>query len=138
MVEKIQFWGQIFKMEILTNLHVLRAFVFENHIFSDQSLCVPAISITWKVQEKLHISYSIFVSYIDASSLHRPDFSGLGPGCMTAIPAWSKNKNFGPGWEIEILAQAWSETKYKISTWVRPGQFFPPRFQPRLLRLNGF
>ena len=34
MAEKELFWGQIFEMEILMDLHVLRSPESENHIFS--------------------------------------------------------------------------------------------------------
>ena len=34
MVERILFWGQIFEMEILMNLQVLRSPESENHVFS--------------------------------------------------------------------------------------------------------
>ena len=39
-VEKALFWGQIFEMEILMDLHVLRTPESENHIFSVWSVCV--------------------------------------------------------------------------------------------------
>ena len=50
MVEKGLFLSQIFKIEILKDLHVLRAPVFENHIFSGWYACVfvPVNSITQK------------------------------------------------------------------------------------------
>ena len=39
-VEKVMFWGQIFEMEILMDLHVLRSPESEKHIFSVWSVCM--------------------------------------------------------------------------------------------------
>ena len=47
-VEKELFWGQIFKLEILIDLHVLKSSESESHIFSVWSACVSVISITQK------------------------------------------------------------------------------------------
>ena len=38
--EKVLFWGQIFEVEILMDLHVLRSPVYEKHIFSVWSVCM--------------------------------------------------------------------------------------------------
>ena len=38
-IEKVLFWGQIFEVEILNDLHVLRSLESENHIFSGCSVC---------------------------------------------------------------------------------------------------
>ena len=68
MVEKVLIWNQIFEMEILINLHVLRSPESENHIFSGQSLslslCVCAISIT---QKQITAECSNLVSCVDAT-----------------------------------------------------------------------
>ena len=40
MVEKVLFFGQIFEMEILVDLHVMRIPESEKHIFSFWSVCV--------------------------------------------------------------------------------------------------
>ena len=70
------FWGQIFEMEILNDLHVLRTPKSENHIFSVWSVCmcvcvcacVSVISITQK-QITAETSNLVFytVSYTDAT-----------------------------------------------------------------------
>ena len=39
-VEKLLYLGQIFEMEILMDLHVLRSPESENHIFSKWSVCL--------------------------------------------------------------------------------------------------
>ena len=52
MVEKVLFLSQIFEMEILMDLHFMRASESENHIFSIWSVCmcfcVFVVSITQK------------------------------------------------------------------------------------------
>ena len=70
---KVLFLGQIFKMEILMDLHVTRSAESENQIFSVWSecmcVCVSATSITPKqiiVQQKHQIGYSAFVSHTGA------------------------------------------------------------------------
>ena len=40
MVEKVLLWGHISGMEILTDIHILKIPLFENDIFSGQSMCV--------------------------------------------------------------------------------------------------
>ena len=39
-VEKVLIWGQIFEMEILIDLQVLRSLESEKHIFSVWSVCM--------------------------------------------------------------------------------------------------
>ena len=39
-VKKVLFWSQIFEMEILMNLHLLKFSESENHFFSGWSLCM--------------------------------------------------------------------------------------------------
>ena len=48
MEEKVLFCGQIFKMEILMDLHALRSPEFENNLFRGWPVCVSVISITQK------------------------------------------------------------------------------------------
>ena len=48
MVEKVLFLSQIFEMEILIDLHVMRTPESENQILNVWSMCVSAISITQK------------------------------------------------------------------------------------------
>ena len=65
-------WGQIFKIEILMDLHGMRTPESENHVFSIWSVCmyvlVSVINITQsKLQQKHQIWYSTFVSYTDAT-----------------------------------------------------------------------
>ena len=74
-VEKVLFWGQIFEMEILMNLCVLRSHESENHILNDGSVCmcvcvcvcVCLLSAYLKIKmpQKLQILYSTFVSCVD-------------------------------------------------------------------------
>ena len=42
MIEEVLFLGQIFEMEILMDLNVMRIFESENHIFSVWSVCMYA------------------------------------------------------------------------------------------------
>ena len=51
-VEKALFWGQIFGMEILMDLHVLRASESENHIFSGSSVCMCVCVSTNSINQK--------------------------------------------------------------------------------------
>ena len=64
MPEKILFLGQIFEMEILMDLHVLRPPESKIHIF----ICVCVISITQKliIAETLNL-YFTFLSYINVT-----------------------------------------------------------------------
>ena len=65
MVEKVLFWGHIFEIEILMDLHVIGNPELKYHILSFWSVtvCVSVISITQKHQ----IWYFKFVSYTDAN-----------------------------------------------------------------------
>ena len=70
MVKKVLLLGQIFEMEILINLHVMRTPKSKNHIFNISSLCMCVCQSTKlknKLQQKTEIWYSTFVSYIDAT-----------------------------------------------------------------------
>ena len=53
MIEKVLFWGQIFEIEILMDLHVMKTPESKNQIFSIWSVCmcvsVSVISITQKL-----------------------------------------------------------------------------------------
>ena len=67
MVEKVLFLGQIFEMEVLMDLHVLRFSEFENHIFSSWPVCVisSVISITQKeiTAETSNLVFNICITY---------------------------------------------------------------------------
>ena len=71
MVEKVLFWGQIFKMEILMDLNVMRFPEPENHIFSFWfvwlCVCYPHSSEKKKLQQKHQIWYSTIASCTDAT-----------------------------------------------------------------------
>ena len=72
MIEKVLFLGEIFEMEILMDLHVMRAPESENHILSIWSvcmcICVSVISITQKqITAEHQIWYSTFESYTDTA-----------------------------------------------------------------------
>ena len=45
MEEKVLFWGQIFEMEILMDLHILSSSEYENHVFSAWSVCVCVVCV---------------------------------------------------------------------------------------------
>ena len=63
--EKVLFWGQIFKVEILTNLHVLRSSESEKHIFSKWSvcMCVCLLSDNSKTKYSRNIKFGILHLY---------------------------------------------------------------------------
>ena len=68
MVEKVLFLGQILKMEILMDLHIMRSPESENHIFSVWSECVSVILTNQKqITAETSIWYSTFVSCTDAT-----------------------------------------------------------------------
>ena len=56
MIEKVLFFGQIFKMEILMNLHVMRSPQSKNHIFSVSSVCM---CVCYQHNSKTNCSRSI-------------------------------------------------------------------------------
>ena len=63
MVEKVLFWGQIFEMGSLMDLHVLGSSESESHIFIGcLFFCVCVISIT-KNQTTAEISKLVFYNY---------------------------------------------------------------------------
>ena len=74
---EIIFGGQIFEMEILIDLDILWSPKSENHILIDCSVCVSAYvyicvcllsgKLQKKIQHKLQIWYSMFVSYVDVT-----------------------------------------------------------------------
>ena len=66
-VEKVLFWGQIFEMEILMDLHVLRSPESENHIFNVWSVCMLSVYLKNKLQLKHQSWNCAFVSYTDAT-----------------------------------------------------------------------
>ena len=67
MVEKVLFLREIFEAEILMDLHVMRTYEFENHIFSVWSLClcvhVPVISITDNTNYSRNMKFDILYLY---------------------------------------------------------------------------
>ena len=65
MTQKV-FWDKIFKIEILTDLHVLRFFESENYIFNGYSTCMCVNSVTQNeiIVETPHMDF-------DSSILHR-------------------------------------------------------------------
>ena len=71
MEEKVLFLGQIFEMEILMDLHVMKTPESKkSHFYRLVSVhvCVSVISITQKQKQQKHqIWYSTFVSHTDAT-----------------------------------------------------------------------
>ena len=70
-VEKVLFWGQIFEMETLIDLHVMMSYEFENQ-FLTFSLCVCYHHNTKTNYSRifkfviLHLYASFVASYVDA------------------------------------------------------------------------
>ena len=60
-MEKVLFWGQIFEMEVLMDLHVLRSPDSENQIFSGWSMFLCVISIT---QNQIRAENLNFLFYV--------------------------------------------------------------------------
>ena len=67
MVEKVLFLGEIFEMEILMDLHVMRSHESENPMFSIWFACPLSASLKNKLQQKQEIQWFTFVPYIDAT-----------------------------------------------------------------------
>ena len=65
--ENALFWGQIFEMEILMDLHFFRSSEFKNHIVKGWSVCGRVLSSKLKnlLSQKFHIRYFIFTSHVD-------------------------------------------------------------------------
>ena len=58
------FLGQIFEMEILLDLHVLRSPESENHIFSVWPVCIVSLCVSMCVPVSLSLSLCVCVSVI--------------------------------------------------------------------------
>ena len=63
MVEKELFLSQIFEMEVLMDLHVMKSLESENYIFNVWSVCMyvcmSAVSITQKTNHSRNIKFGI-------------------------------------------------------------------------------
>ena len=65
MVEKVLLLGQIFEMEIIMDLHVLRSPESENHIFSDWSVCkCVCVCVCYKPNSKTNHSRNFKVGIL--------------------------------------------------------------------------
>ena len=63
MADKVLFLGQIFEMEILMDLQILRFHESENHIFSIRSVCM-CVSDLRKTQKQIRAETSNLAFYI--------------------------------------------------------------------------
>ena len=67
MVEKILFLDQIFEMEILMDLHILRSFKPENNIFSDYltlSMEIGQINLCTGAHKKILTRWSLWAEFL--------------------------------------------------------------------------
>ena len=103
-VEKILFFGQIFEIEILVDLHVMRTSEYEKHICSIWFVCVSVISITQKqiIAGTLNLVFYICI-------LHRCYFKLFYKDRIETVHRGTQ-KNSNAVWPMEAISCYWNFT----------------------------